>query len=57
MKLIQKYTKKGLTFKKSSDNRYIRVYDKYARFKGFIFNNDRSIYVDGDLVKASEFFK
>lgn len=56
MTLIQKHTTKHLTFKMSSDKRYIKVYVD-GRMNGFIWNTDKVIYVNGEPVVSSEFFK
>lgn len=54
--MIKKYTNKHRTFKSSYDKRFITVFID-GRMNGFIWNNDRAIYVDGDEVVSSEFFK
>ena len=54
--MIKKYTNKHLTFKLSSDKRYITVYID-GRMNGFIWNTNTVIRVNGDEVVSSEFFK
>lgn len=54
--MIEKYTNKNRTFKVAPDGRFIKVYIN-GRINGFIWNNDKEIRVDGDIVKQSEFFK
>ena len=56
MDLIQRFTTPQRSFKVAPDNRFITVYVD-GRFNGFIFNNDRIIYIGGNEVNASEFFK
>lgn len=56
-KMIKKYTARGFKFKTAPDGRFISVYDRYNKFKGFLWNNDRVIWFDGDEVAQSEFFK
>ena len=56
-KLIKKYTNRGFKFRAASDGKYISVYDRTGRHIGFLWNNDRVIYMDGDEVVQSEFFK
>lgn len=54
--MIKKYTTKDRKFKAAPDNRFIKVYIN-GRLNGFIFNNNKVIYIDGDEVVSSEFFK
>lgn len=54
--MIKKYTAEGFTFKYSSDKRFITVYID-GRMNGFIWNTDTVIWVNGDEVVSSEFFK
>ena len=54
--LIKKYTNKHRTFKLSPCGRFYTVYMD-GRMNGFIWNNEKEILVDGDLVTASEFFR
>lgn len=54
--MIKKYTNKNRTFKFSPDKRFISVYIN-NRHSGFIFNNDKVIFIDGEEVVSSEFFK
>lgn len=54
--MITKYTTNRRTFKFSFDRRFITVYND-GRVSGYIWNCDRVIYVDGDAVVSSEFFK
>lgn len=54
--MIKRFTTKERTFEMSSDKRFIKVYIN-GRFDGFIFNNDRVIYIDGEEVIGSKLFK
>ena len=54
--MIKKYTTKQRTFKFAPDNRFITVYIN-GRANGFIWNTDKIISIDGDMVVSSEFFK
>lgn len=56
-KMIEKYTKRGFKFKPAPDGRFISVYNRYNEHKGFLWNNDRIVWFDGDAVVQSEFFK
>ena len=54
--MIKKYSSKNLIFKMSSCKRYISVYVD-GIFNGFIWNTDKVIWVNGDEVVSSDFFK
>lgn len=54
--MIERFTTKERKFEMSSDKRFIKVYIN-GKFDGFIFNNDRVIYIDGEEVVSNEFFK
>lgn len=54
--LMRRYSTNRRKFKFSPDKRFIKVYLD-EKLNGFIWNNDVAIYVDGDKVIASEFFK
>lgn len=54
--MIKKYTTRNRSFKISPDGLLISVYFK-GHFKGFIWNTSKIIYVDGDEVVSSDFFK
>ena len=54
--MIKKYTSRRRFFEVAPGNRFITVYVD-GRISGFIFNNDRTILIDGEEVIQSEFFK
>ena len=54
--LMKKYTTKRRTFKMSWDGRFITVYYLGSVY-GFIWNNDKEIYMEDGPVVSSEFFK
>lgn len=55
-KMMKKYTTKNREFKFAPGKRYIEVYID-GRLDGFIWNTDTVIFVNGDEVVSSEFFK
>lgn len=54
--MMKKYTTKDRRFKMAPDGRFISVYYK-GRLDGFIWNTNRIIYVNGEEVVSSDFFK
>ena len=54
--MIKKFTNKKRTFEFAPDKKFIKVY-YCGRLDGFIWNTDTKIYIDGDEVVSSEFFK
>lgn len=54
--LVKKYTTKHRKFKTAPDNRYLKVYID-GRLNGFIFNNNKKIFVNGEEVTAADFFR
>ncbi len=55
-KMMKKYTTKERKFKFGPDKRFIGVYYN-GHFNGFIWNNNRIIYIDGEEIISSEMFK
>lgn len=54
--LIKRFTNEHRTFKAAPDNRFIIVYYD-GRHKGFIWNCDKVIRIDGEEVICSGFFR
>lgn len=54
--MLKKYTTKNRKFKFSPDRKFIVVYIN-NRVSGYIWNCDKVIFVDGDEIVSSEFFK
>jgi hypothetical protein len=54
-KMVAKFTNKHLTFKLSPCGRFYSV-KRDGRSQGFIWNCDKEIRINGELVNCKEFF-